>query len=1189
MPPPASLSSTAAGGGGGGRSSPSIAIKPAGPATRVRPSLSGTRTSMPPPTTSTTTAMRPAARTSFTAAQSKFAKPPMQQCAAPPSLTKRPMLRPAAAVRKTAEEVSSSGARAAAEESQSPPEMVEKEREKEEKEKEKEKEETERRQSSSAIARELEDLKAKLRVMEKKRAEDREKLKNLERLQAERDKFEGVIQKLQAKYQPQQVELNDLRKKLRETEARLEELEKQQAEHESILELATLDKEMAEEMAEAYKLEVSDLKARVEELQLEVEVLREENEELSSVMSPEDKSSAGWLQMEKTNERLREALIRLRDMTQQQEAELRAEIKELREDLEEYTQVKAQFEATKEKLLAAEANVDDLKQQLDTALGAEEMIEELADKNMRYQEEINELKAAIEDLEALREINDEIELNHVETEKQLQEELDYRESLYHEQCRRIAQQDEVIEDLEYTLTRFRELVSNLQADLEEMRATQQITETEANELSARSRAMMDLNRKLQASVEKAQVKTIDVELGRMAAEEASQHLAIVQLYLPEYYESEKNSVHALLRTKRVYFKATLIHNTMRERLSDSATVTQPENLFSCYEIVEQTQWITGICDRFLRYVTVSTPEQFGAFERALYELEPVERTLNTWIDSLKRNDIQEKKCAAELQRSIALLTHLAETLIPVELATYADELCMRAAMTQTYIDHVAATLARVRGLLQERLSRGKTEVTNSEVDGEKEEKKEDEIVEEEGVFFLNKSESLIGQARGQRVVITKVLRSLEELRSRSLALSGDAAGPFEKAEQTAQELATLGRRIGDSVTELLGEEGRTEPVTYAEALSRMGQAAELTARNLGVENEAGSDAMAVMSAGLRSLAGLLETLSGHAGDLTRTGEFERGTDSKAPWALRAAELRAKRTMPADADEQMRRLQRALSEASTALGVKDQTIEEQAMKVELLEARMRDATRKATQAKDLEQRFETLQEKEAAAQERAERLSKALQEAESERDELRARLERAAARRASTTMESAAVLTTADGLVIDTATAEAAIRENDVLRREVARLQSAIRFLRSGAAPTTITTTTTPYSIQQTTDLRSWLDAPLTSSAGVVGSPANKSTAWREQARQARAAESKAVLSSLLKLAKETPITDLSSSRAAAAAAAVDKPSRRPTRPGKKDAKETTYRYQALRLREQYEEWAEWKREVVDGVAIYSLT
>jgi dynactin 1 len=226
--------------------------------------------------------------------------------------------------------------------------------------------------------------------MEKKRAEDREKLKILEQLQTERDKFESIIHKLQAKYQPQQMEITELRKKLKDTEARHEEVERMQAEHESLMEMAALDREMAEETAEAFKHECEALRLKMEELQLEVEVLREENEEFGQATSPEERSSHGWLQMEKSNERLRDALLRLRDMTQQQEGDLRDQIKELEQDLEEYSAVKSDYEATKEKLLVAETNVDDLKQQLETALGAEEMIEELADKNMRYQEEIAE-------------------------------------------------------------------------------------------------------------------------------------------------------------------------------------------------------------------------------------------------------------------------------------------------------------------------------------------------------------------------------------------------------------------------------------------------------------------------------------------------------------------------------------------------------------------------------------------------------------------------------------------------------------------------------------------------------------------------------------------------------------------------------------------------------------------------------
>jgi dynactin 1 len=980
---------------------------------------------------------------------------------------------------------------------------------------------------SSSIARELEDLKTKLKVMEKKRAEDRERLKNLERLQAERDKYEGIIQKLQAKYQPQQVELTELKKKIRETEAKLEEAEKMQAEHESILEVTALDREMAEETAEAFKAECQDLKLRLEELQLEIEVLRDENEELNSVMSPEDKSSQGWLQMEKTNERLREALMRLRDMTQQTETELRGQVKELQEDLEEYAIVKAQYEATKEKLLSSESNVDDLKQQLETALGAEEMIEELADKNMRYQEEINELKAAIEDLESLQEINDELELNHVETEKQLQEEIDYRETIFNEQSRKVAQQDEIIEDLEYTLARFRELVTNLQSDLEDMRASQQLTETEANELSTRSRAMMDLNLKLRASVEKAQSKTIDVELGRMEAEESIEHLAIVQFYLPEYYESEKDSVRALLRAKRVESKASLIQTTVRERLVEqSQSLGAYENIFSSYEVIENALWISRVCDRFVNHITSCSPEQFSQFGAAFYELEPVERTVNNWIDSIRRNEIDEKKCALELQRSIALLTHLAETLIPTEFAAYADETLTRAVMIQTYLEHIASASAQLRSLLQSKLSAPDDDDTEKN-------------------FFLNKSDVLIGQARGLKVVITKVIRSLEELNSRSLALSDGAAEPFESAEVMAKKLSELTRQLGEDVIILLGEEGRTEPFKYDEVSAKMSQTAITIAQGLATDSES-NDALSLLSTGLKVLTGQLEELSAHASDLTHTAEFERG---KRPWILRAEELKSHKESSPDADEEIRRLKNELSETSTALGVKDKTLEEQSMKVELLESRMREATKKASVVKEYETKIEQMQEKENQLQGIVEKVGKDLQSMQSERDDYKQRFERA--KRASGT---AGATITAEGVVVDPEATLAAMRENEALRSEINSLQGAVRFLREESRRSNLVD---PYSVQQTTTVHSWLDAPLTQ-----GKPSAQ-----KEAQYARAAESRDVLNHLLKLTNETPVIDLTSTLPADTKRSAWRPAK------------STYRYKALQNRENYEQWSDWKNEV----------
>ena len=127
--------------------------------------------------------------------------------------------------------------------------------------------------ASTAASREIEDLKTKLRLMEKKRMEDRDKLKVMEQIKTERDKFESIIQKMQSKYQPQQEELKKLRQDLKDAEALFNSVETMQSDHDLMIENATLDREMAEEMAELFKVQVQDQALKIEELELEVEVL----------------------------------------------------------------------------------------------------------------------------------------------------------------------------------------------------------------------------------------------------------------------------------------------------------------------------------------------------------------------------------------------------------------------------------------------------------------------------------------------------------------------------------------------------------------------------------------------------------------------------------------------------------------------------------------------------------------------------------------------------------------------------------------------------------------------------------------------------------------------------------------------------------------------------------------------------
>ena len=862
---------------------------------------------------------------------------------------------------------------------------------------------------STVASREIEDLKTKMRLMEKKRMEDREKLKALDKIQVERDKFESIIQKLQAKYQPQQQEVTELRKQLKESATRLEELETKHEEHDTLLEMATLDREMAEETTEVMRTELEALKQKGEELELEVEVLREENAELSSEMTPEEKTSQGWLQMERNNERLREALIRLRDMTQQTESELRDEIKSLGEDVKELASVKEHYDMVKEKLAQSEAGIEDLREQLDNALGAEDMIEELGTKNENLTEQVEELKLAIEDLESLKELNDELEINHVETEKEMQEELDFKDNVISEQARRAAQQEEAMEDMDYTLSRFRELVTNLQSDLEDMRASHAVTETESEQLNSRSRAMADLNMKLQVSAAKTQVKTIDLELRRLDAQEASEHLAIVQLFLPDAYQADRDSVLALLRFRRVAFKASLIHGFVKEKVNGQLPSGHEDDIFAACDVLDKLSWVSAMCERFVNSINHCTPEEFAKYEGALYELEPVERALNSWIDSLRRDELKEKQCASELQRTIALLSHLGEVHIAPNLASYADEIHMRSLVMQNQLENAAAAMSAIKTMVQ----------TIIPSQGE-----EDELAE----HFSRKSEFVITQTRSAKVVIGKAVRFLEDLKTRSLSLIPDTLDAFSKCESFTQEVGDLTRRIGFDLHTLLHEEGRIEPFTYIEVQSTVQQT------TLTIFATSDTDLFSTSTTKLRTLSTHLNDLSSLTTSLELTQEFER---LPPPWVLRSQELGSTKHVPPDAEDELRRLKEENHERARLIALRDQTLEESSVKIELLESRMRDAGKKNDRITELERRVEEARKREAELAESVESRDKELAGLEAERDRWRKVAEGA----------------TAVGAVSSGGTKEGAERavatakELDALRLEIANLQAAVRFLR----------------------------------------------------------------------------------------------------------------------------------------------
>jgi dynactin 1 len=958
--------------------------------------------------------------------------------------------------------------------------------------------------ASTAATREIESLKAKLRVMEGKRLEDREKLKNMDRQQSDKDKYDAIVMKFQAKVQEQQIEVTELRRQLKESGARFEEVENLQAEHEVVLEMATLDREMAEETAEVLRAELDALRLKAEELELEVDILREENAELGGDMSLEEKSSHGWLAMEASKEKLRDAVLVLRDRMEDDKSKYTAQIADLEIEARELGSIREKYDSTRERLTQAEIVIEDLRQQLDNALGAEDMIEELTEKNMAMSEHIEELKVTIEDLESLKEVNDELEINHIETEKDMQEDIDFKDSVIGEQIRRAAQQDEALEDMEYTLSRFRELVTNLQSDLEDMRASHAVSETESEQLNNRSRAMMELNMKLQVSAAKTQVKTIDLELRRLDAQEASEHLAIVQMFLPETYQADKNSVLALLRFKRVGFKANLLHGFVKERVAGQPSLGHEETIFSACDVLDKLAWITSMCDRFVNALNHCSTDEFAKFEGALYELEPVERGLNGWIDGLRRDELKENQCASDLQRTIALMSHLAEVHIPGGLASYADEVHMRTLIMQSHLENAATAISAAKALVQSSIP------TQSD--------------DEHAQHFSRKTESVVSSTRSAKVVVGKAVRALEDLKSRSLSLTQDTIQIFEQCETATEELATFSRQVGFDLCILLHEEGRTEAFKYFDVQS----AIHRTTTSVFASSE--SDLFSAYSNKLRTLTTSLMDLAALASDLEVTQEFERAS---APWVLRSQQLKSSKTVSVDAEEELRRLKDDNLERARMLAMKDQILEEASVKIELLESRMRDATKKNEKISELERKIEDAKKRETELSESLESQNKELAALDVDREKWRKAAE-----------DAKALGVAAPGTKVDQERAVATAREMDALKSEIESLQAAVRYLREDNRRARLTD-------HQGLD---WLAAPLAKPKSII-----------QQREELVASESQDVLSELLNLTTSAKVYDLGS---------VPK-----NRLGWRPAK-TTPQYHVAKQKEDYAAWGSWKEAVV---------
>ncbi|EIW87309.1 hypothetical protein CONPUDRAFT_161877 [Coniophora puteana RWD-64-598 SS2] len=822
---------------------------------------------------------------------------------------------------------------------------------------------------------ELQELRAKIRVLEAKRADDARHVRELETRLSEAESFVALRPKLQAKLNQLQTDLTSTRRELSDAQQLAGLADGRHVDAQEQLEMAMLDKEVAEERAEMAEQELEEVSERLAQVEVELQHVKEggggvegggegegRGEEREEGGESSAKSSLAYIQLEKQNERLKEALIRLRDMSQETEHDQRHRIAELEKELVAIDDLQGQYESTLIKLSNAETQIDDLKDQLDDALGAEEMLVQLTERNLMLGEKIEEMRITIEDLEALKELNDELEENHVETEKGMQEELEAKDVAIREHVNKVNNLEDACQDLENTIGQFRDLVIQLQSDLESLRAQTQDAQQESASAASQTAAIMSLNLKLQSSASKNQARLIELELRRLEAREARALLGIVQPYLPQSYveSGDADATSAYLFFARMGAKIDLINSVVASAHGLPESLTAPsapggvsEVLVGICEMRGRAAALAILCKRFAAVLRRCDAPSFLSAGRVFAEIAPLEKRLDMHLEVLRRDSFREMEFVNDVVKMQAQFDHLAEAYFGGFEHDLGERELGCAVSFEMDLDVFGASLAVTKSAVRAALKDDDVTREMGELDPEKE--------------LFEPLQSLLEQCKGAKVLARKLTKRVEELISENSALKTSLMPRLTALSNGVPELVNFGIDLAQQVIPHISDARSAKaPFQLAAVLAYAKQTAMATvAKDL-------SPTASCWEAVGEAIAHLANQCNGFL-PVAMESESVVKISGTPPWVARIADIKASTAINVEAERKAAQLAEEIQGLMRTLKGKDVAIQESGVKIEHLERRMETVKRQADAIVELEIELAKSRKQERAYEEAMEQL------------------------------------------------------------------------------------------------------------------------------------------------------------------------------------------------------------------------
>ncbi|CAI2351530.1 unnamed protein product [Caenorhabditis sp. 36 PRJEB53466] len=495
------------------------------------------------------------------------------------------------------------------------------------------------------LRHETKELNEKLESLRAKRKEDQTKLVEFERVSFEYRTLQEVKSRQNDKIIDLERQLLEERNSAEKLKAEYESERDTITEHQEMMEMATIEKELAEEKADGLQNEVQVLTEKIETMEAELEILKEEM--ATGGGTAQIGNSVQMKQIEQQNDKLKEALIKLRDLNAQATLDKNKAVEEAERLKTENQELVRVAETLKRQAEIAESKIAGFQEQIDAAMGAEAMVTQLTDKNFNMEERITQLEELIEDMEEAKDLDEQLMEVQKQQERDLMKEIEQIKIHAHELNARIRDEQKHAVELSQTILKFRERTANLNSQIQDQKDQILSLEESLHGQISEDNDRASMVNQLQLSANRNFAECVERHVNAIEVEYARRQAGYLKAFLPDNFArvgGENDSILMVVMLPRLAAKTVLFSTLTAQCYPQVPGGMRREHVTKSHKgeqwahvarVAYLAQSIVAALGKVESAISETTVEVLIKLTESFGEMSTHERTVDQYLELLK--------------------------------------------------------------------------------------------------------------------------------------------------------------------------------------------------------------------------------------------------------------------------------------------------------------------------------------------------------------------------------------------------------------------------------------------------------------------------------------------------------------------------------------------------------------------------